>query len=179
MTMQLGGYLATRGDVALGDLCPMDRTLQMIGNRTALLLLREAFYGATRFDQLWKRVGVTEAVAAQRLRELVAAGVLQKQPYREPGRRTRYEYALTPAGHDLAPVVIGLLQWGAAHTPQSVDLAMTHEGCGADVRAVVRCAAGHDVDESDVLLAEGQRGGRRSRASTRETGSSRADPRGQ
>ncbi len=152
MTVQLAGRLATRGDTPLGDRCPIDRTLKMIGNRTALLLLREAFYGATRFDQLWKRVGATEAVVAQRLRELVAAGVLEKQPYREPGQRTRSEYVLTSAGHDLMPVVLGLLQWGAGHTPGG-GAAMTHDGCGAEVRAVVRCAAGHDVDESDVVIA--------------------------
>src|SRR4051794_7682785 len=144
MTVQLEGPLATRGDVALGDWCPMDRTLHAIGNRTALLLLREAFYGTTRFDQLWRRVGVAEATAAQRLRELVAAGVLEKQPYREPGQRTRYEYLLTPAGHDLMPVLLGLLQWGTAHTPQRGSPVMTHAGCGAEVRVVARCASGHD-----------------------------------
>jgi DNA-binding HxlR family transcriptional regulator len=158
MTVQLEGLLAARGDVPLGDRCPIERTLKMLGNRTALLLLREAFYGATRFDQLWKRVGVTEAVAAQRLRELVTAGVLEKQPYREPGQRTRYEYVLTPAGHDLMPVILGLLQWGAAHAPEGGAAAMTHNGCGAQVRAVVRCASGHDVDESEVLVAGGGTG---------------------
>lgn len=153
MTLQLEGPLATRGDAPLGEWCPMDRTLQLIGNRTALLLIREALYGATRFDQLWKRVGVTEAVAAQRLRELVAAGVLQKQPYRDPGQRTRFEYVLTPAGHDLAPVVLGLLQWGAIHASGGGGVTMTHAGCGAEVRAVARCGAGHDVDESEIIIA--------------------------
>ena len=76
MSVHLAGGLARRGDVALGDRCPVDRTLQLIGNRTALLLLREVFYGASRFDALVKRVGVTEAVASQRLRELVDVGVL-------------------------------------------------------------------------------------------------------
>jgi DNA-binding HxlR family transcriptional regulator len=154
MTVQLAGLLATRGDTPLGDWCPMDRTLKTIGNRTALLLLREALYGATRFDQLWRRVGVTEAVASQRLRELVAAGVLEKQPYREPGQRTRFEYVLTPAGHDLMPVVLGLLQWGAAHAPEDrAPVAMTHAGCGHDVRVAVRCTAGHDVEEAEVVIA--------------------------
>jgi DNA-binding HxlR family transcriptional regulator len=156
MAVQLEGPLAERGDHPLGDRCPMDRTLQVVGSRTALLLLREAFYGATRFDQLWKRVGVTEASAAQRLRELVTAGVLEKQPYREPGQRTRFEYVLTPAGHELMPVVLGLLQWGAAHAPEGgAAPSMTHDDCGAEVRAVVRCTAGHDVDESAVLIAGG------------------------
>jgi len=155
MTMQVQGALAERGDVALGDRCPMERALQLIGNRTALLLLREAFYGATRFDQFWKRVGVTEPVAAERLRDLVAAGVLEKQPYREPGQRTRNEYVLTPAGHDLMPVVLGLLQWGAVHAPKGGGVAMTHAGCGVEVRAAVRCAAGHEVPESEIVIAAG------------------------
>ncbi|HSV38980.1 MAG TPA: helix-turn-helix domain-containing protein [Nocardioidaceae bacterium] len=153
MAVQVEGALASRGDVALGDRCPMERTLKMIGNRTALLLLREVFYGATRFDQLWKRVGVTEAVAAQRLRELVNSGVLEKQPYREPGQRTRHEYVLTPAGHDLMPVVLGLLRWGATHAPDGGGVAMTHAGCGAEVQVAVRCAADHDVSESEVVIA--------------------------
>lgn len=153
MTVQLAGQLANRGDVPLGDRCAIDRTLQALGNRTAMLLLREAFYGATRFEHLVKRVGVTEAVASQRLKELVAAGVLEKQPYREPGQRTRHEYVLTSAGHDLTPVVLGLLQWGATHAPEGTGVAMTHAGCGADVRSVVRCAADHEVAESEVVVA--------------------------
>jgi DNA-binding HxlR family transcriptional regulator len=152
MTVQLEGPLAVRGDVPLGDRCPLERALGLVGNRTGLLLLREAFYGATRFDQLRRRVGITEAVAAQRLRDLVAAGVLEKQPYREPGQRTRDEYVLTPAGHDLMPVVLGLIQWGTAHAPDGGGAVMTHAGCGAQVRAVARCAAGHDVDEPDLVI---------------------------
>jgi DNA-binding HxlR family transcriptional regulator len=152
MTLQLTGPMADRGDEPAPDgYCPMERTLQLVGSRTSLILLREAFYGATRFDQLWKRCGVTEASAAQRLRELVDAGVLEKQPYREPGQRTRHEYVLTPAGHDLMPVVIGLIQWGAAHAFEG-EATMTHDGCGAEVRSVVRCADGHDVGESDILI---------------------------
>ncbi len=151
MTVLLAGRLAQRGDVALGDLCPLDRTLQLIGNRTALLLLREVFYGASRFDSLVKRVGVTEAVASQRLRELVEMGVLAKEPYREPGQRTRHAYVLTDSGHDLLPAVLGLLQWGAAHT-QGGAPSVTHDGCGERVRVEVRCAAGHAVGEESVLV---------------------------
>jgi len=151
MSVHLAGRLAQRGDVALGDQCPLDRTLQLVGNRTALLLLREIFYGASRFDALVKRVGVTEAVAAQRLRELIEIGVLTKEPYREPGQRTRHGYVLTEAGHDLLPAVLALLQWGAAHT-QGAAPEVTHAGCGEPVQVEVRCAAGHVVDEEDVLV---------------------------
>jgi len=151
MSVLLAGRLARRGDVALGDRCPLDRTLQLIGNRTALLLLREVFYGTSRFDSLVKRVGVTEAVAAQRLRELVEVGVLAKEPYREPGQRTRHAYVLTESGHDLLPVVLGLIQWGTAHT-KGVAPAVTHAGCGEPVQVEVRCAAGHAVGEEDVVI---------------------------
>lgn len=151
MAISLSGRLAARGDVALGDACPLDRTLQLIGNRSALLLLREIFYGGSRFDGLARRVGVTDAVAAQRLRELVDAGVLAKEPYKEPGQRTRHAYVLTESGHDLLPAVLALLQWGADHTEGSAPR-ITHAGCGAPVRAEVRCAAGHVVDESGVVV---------------------------
>jgi DNA-binding HxlR family transcriptional regulator len=151
MGVQLAGRLAERGDVALGDRCPLDRTLQLIGNRTALLLLREVFYGASRFDSLVKRVGVTEAVAAQRLRELVDVGVLAKEPYREPGQRTRHAYVLTEAGHGLLPAVLALLQWGAEHTPGGGPT-VTHADCGEQVQVEVRCTAGHAVEEEDVLV---------------------------
>ncbi|GAA3834189.1 helix-turn-helix domain-containing protein [Nocardioides panacisoli] len=153
MVVQLGGRLATRGDAPLGDRCPIDRTLQAVGNRTALLLVREVLYGATRFESLVKRVGVTDAVASQRLKELVAAGVLAKQPYREPGQRTRHEYVLTPAGHELAPVLLTLLEWGVRHRPDGRGrLGVTHAGCGAEVHVALRCAAGHDVPEEQLLV---------------------------
>lgn len=153
MTLQLEGGLAARGDVPLGDRCPIDRTMQLVGNRTAILLLREAFYGVTRFDHLAKRVGVTEAVAAQRLKELVAAGVLAREPYREPGQRTRYEYVLTDAGHDLLPVLIGLLEWGRVHARDDHrGPTLTHADCGSTAGLAIRCEAGHDVPEEQLVV---------------------------
>lgn len=151
MTVRLAGRLAQRDDVPLGNRCPIDRAVQLVGNRTALLLLREVFYGASRFDSLVKRVGVTEAVAAQRLRQLVDLGVLTKEPYREPGQRTRHAYVLTEAGHELFPVLLALHQWGATHI-RGGGPAVTHAGCGEPVQVEVRCAAGHAVDEEDVLV---------------------------
>lgn len=149
----MAGRLAERGDVPLGAACPIDRAMGVLGNRTAMLLLREAFYGARRFEQLVRRVGVTEAVASQRLRELVAAGVLEKQPYREPGQRTRHEYVLTESGAALAPVLIGLLEWGRTYLPDERSrLALTHDGCGSPVHVALRCEAGHDVDQAEVVV---------------------------
>lgn len=150
VSVQLTGRLAERTG-PLGDRCPVDRAMQALGNRTAVLLLREAFYGATRFDDLVARVGVTDAVASQRLKELVALGVLTREPYREPGQRTRYAYVLTDAGHELLPVVLALHQWGARHLPGSAPH-LAHDGCGAAVHVTARCEAGHDVAEDELVV---------------------------
>ncbi len=155
MSVQLTGRLATR-EVPLGDRCPVDRAMQVVGNRTAMLLLREAFYGATRFDALVARVGVTEAVAAQRLKELVAEGVLERQPYREPGQRTRFEYVLTASGHDLMPVLFALAQWGTRHVPGGGPR-LAHLDCGEPVEVVVRCAADHEVAEDELVVGSAAR----------------------
>ena len=152
--LELAGSLARRGDRPLGDRCPIERAVQVVGNRSAVLLLREVFYGATRFDALVARVGVTEAVAARWLKELVSAGVLEKVPYREPGQRTRHEYSLTESGHALMPVVLGLLEWGAAWTGAAGDdgPSLSHRSCGEPVHLAVRCAAGHDVPEAEIVV---------------------------
>lgn len=156
MVVQLSGRLAQRDDSPLGDDCPLDRALQAVGNRVALLLVREVLYGASRFDALVARVGVSEAAAAQRLRELVEVGVLRKEPYREAGQRTRHAYVLTDAGHDLLPAVIALLQWGGEHTPGGGP-ALEHADCGATVRPHLRCADGHEVPEGELLVRSRRR----------------------
>ena len=153
MTFQLEGRLASRGDTPLGDRCGIDRTMQAIGNRTSMLLVREVFHGVTRFDSLYKRVGITEAVAARRLSELVEVGVLTKEPYQDPGQRTRHQYVLTEAGHALLPVVIGLLEWGGRYALSEYGPnRLTHAGCGEQVHVEVRCEGGHAVDEEDIVV---------------------------
>src|SRR5215203_990071 len=103
MSVRLEGRLASPDRPASGDYCPIDRAMQVVGRRSAILLLREASYGTTRFDDFTARTGMTDAVASARLRELVDAGLLERQPYQEPGQRTRHEYVLTESGDDLLP----------------------------------------------------------------------------
>ena len=90
---------------------------------------------------------MSDAVLAARLRTLVGHGVLDAVPYREPGTRTRHEYRLTERGLELYPVMIALLNWGDAHRVgvEGPPLEVTHTGCGEPVRAVVRCADGHEL----------------------------------
>ena len=151
MALRLTGRLARRRG-PVGDRCPIDRTLQVVGSRSAFLLLREAFYGATRFDDLVRLTGFTEAVAAKRLKELVDHGLLERRPYREPGQRTRHEYVLTERGHDLLPALFALAQWGRTHSPHKGGPTLLHDGCEAEVRVVMQCAAGHLVIEDELVL---------------------------
>lgn len=97
--------------------CAIARSLAVLGERWTMLVLRDAMSGSTRFAQFKDNLGVASDVLTDRLATLVDAGVLAKQPYREPGSRTRYEYSLTPAGEELAVVLGALQQWGDEHLP--------------------------------------------------------------
>jgi DNA-binding HxlR family transcriptional regulator len=151
MPLRLAGRLSRRRG-APGDLCPIDRTLQVVSNRSAFLLLREAFYGVKRFDDLVRLTGLSEAVAAKRLKELVDHGLLERRPYQEPGQRTRHEYVLTERGHDLLPALFALAQWGCKHAPRSDGPSALHEGCEARVEVVLQCTEGHRVGEDEVVV---------------------------
>lgn len=112
MPLNMDGPLADLAAWTAGERCSIARALSVVGTRSTMLILREAFYGTTRFDDFSRRVGITDASSAARLKELVEVGILAKQPYRPEKGRTRYEYVLTKMGEDLLPVVLGLMQWG-------------------------------------------------------------------
>lgn len=128
----------------------MAQTLEIIGERWSLLVLREVFLGVRRFAAIQAATGAPRAVLTRRLETLVAAGVLQRRAYREAGTRARHEYRLTPAGRELQPVLTALMQWGDRHLawPEGPPLRVTHAGCGAPVRAALRCDAGHVLDDT-------------------------------
>jgi DNA-binding HxlR family transcriptional regulator len=153
-SVRLEGPMADRNAWTAAE-CSIDRAVQAIGSRSALLLMREAFYGTRRFDDFARRARLTEAVTAARLRELVALGLLERRPYREPGQRTRHEYALTPSGRDLLPVAMALMRWGDQHLigPAGPPLRSVHHDCGAPLTVEVRCEAGHEVPIDEVSLA--------------------------
>jgi len=132
--------------------CSLASALDVVATRTAFLLLREAFYGTTRFDDFVARAGASEPVTAARLRELVDAGLLAKEPYREPGQRTRMRYRLTEKGADLLPALIALMQWGDRWENDGGRVHVRHAGCGARVQAQLRCAEGHAVGPGELEL---------------------------
>ncbi|WP_054815323.1 winged helix-turn-helix transcriptional regulator [Nocardia arizonensis] len=126
--------------------CSIAKAMDLIGTRSAILILREAYYGTRRFDGFASRVGITDAAASAQLRKLTDAGLLAKQPYREQGQRTRYEYVLTEMGRDLLPAVLALMQWGDTYLqPGPAPLLMVEAATGAPVRVEVRSAAGHEI----------------------------------
>lgn len=151
--IDLTGELSDR-DSWTAELCPMARTLDLVGARSAFLILREAFYGATRFDQFVERAAVSEPVAAARLRDLTSTGLLEKVPYREPGARTRHEYRLTEKGADLLPVLVAMMRWGDRWgLEHGARVELRHAGCGQQVGVAMRCDAGHEVGPGQLELA--------------------------
>jgi DNA-binding HxlR family transcriptional regulator len=153
MTAVLEGKLADR-DAWTADRCSIAKALDVLGTRSSFLLMREAFYGSRRFDEFARRVGISEAVAAARLKELTEHGLLSREPYQEPGQRTRHEYVLTEMGRDLLPVALALMAWGDKHLTgeRGAPLALRHRECGADVNVEVRCANGHEVPLDELGL---------------------------
>jgi len=141
----LQGVLADRDRwPAVGE-CAIEKTMAVLGTKSAMLIMREAYYGTTRFEDFARRVGITKAATSARLAELVDLGLLTRRPYREPGQRSRDEYVLTEAGVDFMPVVWAMFQWGRRHLPGRNRLRLIHQGCGAEAGVEIRCAEGHLV----------------------------------
>lgn len=155
----LQGVLAERDKWSAVGQCAIEKTMSLVGTKSAMLLMREAYYGTTRFDDFSRRVGITKAATSARLAELVEAGLLTKQPYQEPGQRSRDEYVLTPAGTDFMPVVWAMFEWGQHHLGDT-GLRLTHLGCGADATVEIRCAAGHEVPPDELGMKLARRRGR-------------------
>ncbi|GIF13454.1 winged helix-turn-helix transcriptional regulator [Actinoplanes teichomyceticus] len=126
--------------------CSVARALAVVGERWSLLIVREALDGARRFDEFQTRLGIARNLLSTRLDTLVAAGVLHRVPYRDPGNRRRFEYRLTERGQALRPTLIALLQWADDHlpTPEGPSVVVRHRpDCEEPVRVVLECAAGH------------------------------------
>lgn len=166
------GAFADRDAWNAQGMCRMERSLSLIGTRSALVLLREVFFGATRFEDLVNRSGLSEAVAAGRLKELVTHGVLTRRPYRDPGSRTRQEYVLTDLGSRLFPVLVSMIEWGELlDDDHHTGVELIHKQCGSPVKTEVTCDNDHPValDDTAVRLKNEPRATRRTRPGTSRT----------
>ncbi|HJS93240.1 MAG TPA: helix-turn-helix domain-containing protein [Solirubrobacteraceae bacterium] len=152
-TVRLTGALEPRSGWK-AERCTIAKSLDVVSTRSALLIMREAFYGTTRFDDFAERVGISEPVAAARLRELVEEGLLEREDYREPGQRTRQQYRLTPKGADLFPVLVALMKWGDRWLDdRGGPIELVHRDCGEPVSVSLHCAAGHEVASGEIDVA--------------------------
>jgi DNA-binding HxlR family transcriptional regulator len=120
--------------------CSVARTLDIVGEKWALLAVREVFLGNRRFDEMVRRTGAPRDTLAARLRTLVGAGILERRQYCE--HPARYEYRLTDAGRDLYPVITTLMRWGDKYLAggDGPPLVLRHH-CGHPVVATVICEA--------------------------------------
>lgn len=138
--------------------CSIARTLQVVGEKWTLLILRESFYGATRFEQFHTVLNCPRNLLSERLTKLVDEGILERSEYRELGSRARNEYRMTDKGREMTPILLALLEWGDRHKadPEGPPVLKRHAGCGKELRVTLMCAGGHEVTGPDgVELVDG------------------------
>jgi DNA-binding HxlR family transcriptional regulator len=133
------------------DPCSIARSLEVIGERWTLLVVREALGGATRFADFTARLGIATDVLSARLSTLVDAGVLERRPYTDSTGRERHSYHLTSAGLDLRLVLSALQQWGDEHcaAPAGPTILRRTPG-GTPVHVAYLDDTGHPVHPDDV-----------------------------
>jgi DNA-binding HxlR family transcriptional regulator len=119
--------------------CSVASTLEAIGERWTMHVLREAFLGVRRFEDFRRNIGVARNILSDRLGRLVADGILRRELYSE--HPPRYEYRLTRKGVDLYGILIELMKWGNRWAPnaEGPPLVLRHRGCGAVVEPVLAC----------------------------------------
>ncbi len=158
--MELHAPLDDRDTWSPIGLCPIEKAMTVVGSRSAMLIMREACYGTTRFDDFARRVGMAPATTSSNLKALAEAGLLTRQPYRDPGGRAREEYLLTESGRDLMPVLLALYRWGQKHADGPPLLDLAHVECGESLEVEVRCPV-HDavgLDEVELWDRSGEGG---------------------
>jgi len=145
-----------RRDAWSENVCPIARTMSFLGQPWAILILREAFLGRSRFSEFREQLGVASDVLSARLGELVAADVLEVVDYQVAGDRRRSRYVLTTAGQDLISVVAAIGQWGHVHRARadSSDYRFVDAATGEPVGVVFRRRDGQRVRSADVTLVD-------------------------
>jgi len=135
--------------------CSVAQSLEVVGEWWSLMIVRDALFGVSRFEDFQRRLGIARNVLAQRLDHLVDHGVLERVPYQD--NPVRYDYRLTPAGRDLWPVLDALRQWGDRwHAPDGPPVEMVHRPCGHRVALVPTCPeCGQRAHRRDLRMVPG------------------------
>ncbi|MBI1394314.1 MAG: transcriptional regulator [Alphaproteobacteria bacterium] len=117
----------------------VERAIDQIGDRWTFLILRDAFFGQRRFDDIQKSTGASPNILSDRLKKLVGFGILEKRAYQD--RPQRHEYRLTEKGRDLYPAIVLLMRWGDRWTGECdrPPLTLVHKTCGKASAPVLVC----------------------------------------
>ncbi|CAB3768948.1 winged helix-turn-helix transcriptional regulator [Paraburkholderia humisilvae] len=118
----------------VSTVCPVARSLDIVGDRWTVLVLREMYMGASRFEELQIQTEATPQMLAGRLKALEADGMVERHPYSE--KPLRYEYRLTEKARAFYPVIYALRQWGETwckDASEGVAVGFVHRECGHDV----------------------------------------------
>lgn len=133
--------------------CSIARSLEVLGEKWTLLVVREALWGRTRFSEFRAALGVAPDVLADRLATLVDVGVMRRRPYRVDGGRQREEYVLTTAGEELLVVLGALSTWGDRHRPHPANGPRTfvESSTGEPVTVGFLASDGRQVPPGEVV----------------------------
>ena len=136
--------------------CSVAQCLEVVGDRWTMLILRDAFMGVTRFEDLQRRLGISRNILQLRLSKLVDADVLVRVPYSE--HPPRYDYRLTDKGRDLWPVLTAMRQWGDRYAaPAGPPVEIIHKTCSSRCDAVLVCdSCGERLGPRDVRAVPGE-----------------------
>ncbi len=136
--------------------CSIARTLEVVGERWTLLILRDAFLGLRRFEEFQESLGIARNVLADRLHRLVEHGILERVRYQE--RPERFQYQLTEQGRDLRVAMLALMHWGDRHLagPAGPPRLTEHAGCGGSVVEQQVCSScGRVLESKDLAILPG------------------------
>lgn len=134
--------------------CSLAQTLDVIGDRWTLLILRDAFFGVSHFGDFQKRLGIARNILSTRLEHLVVEGVLTKVG----GRSRRTTYELTEKGSDLVPILLAIAHWGDKYrpNPKGPRLIITDRHSGKPIqRMTIRAVEGHELKPGDLGMRRG------------------------
>ncbi len=116
-----------------GQACSIAKSLEVIGERWSLLIVRDVMNGNRRFGEMQESLGIARNVLSARLQRLIEEDILERRAYQS--NPARYEYFLTEKGLDLWPALIALLSWGDRYSPspEGPPMLIVHKECGGAV----------------------------------------------
>lgn len=138
------------------QVCSIARSLEVVGERWTLLMLRDALSGIERFEDFQASLGIASNVLTNRLKLLCDEALLERVP--DPERPGRPRYLLTSKGREIAPALFMLMKWGDRHYPAAggPPRLTLHTGCGGNIGPDLRCDRCHkQAGPGDVELAPG------------------------